>query len=83
MAIRRIAVGIDGSPQSAGAHHASCPPPVPGVVIRSVRPDDATRLRALHARLSDDGAVLRGPATNCSGGTVQSGRPEDAAHGPQ
>jgi GNAT superfamily N-acetyltransferase len=54
MAIRRVAVGIDGSPQSAAAHHASCPPRVPGVVIRSIRPDDATRLRAFHARLSDD-----------------------------
>jgi GNAT superfamily N-acetyltransferase len=65
--IQRIAMGIDGSPRSAGAHHANlgcrvittpgrsgAVPPVPGVVIRPIRPDDATRLRAFHARLSDD-----------------------------
>jgi GNAT superfamily N-acetyltransferase len=33
---------------------ANAAPPVPGVVIRSIRPDDATCLRAFQARLSDD-----------------------------
>ena len=33
---------------------ASAPTLLPGVVIRSIRPDDARRLRTFHARLSDD-----------------------------
>jgi hypothetical protein len=33
---------------------ANAAPPVPGVVIRSIRPDDATCLRDFQARLSDD-----------------------------
>jgi GNAT superfamily N-acetyltransferase len=32
----------------------TAPPLVPGVVIRSIRPDDATRLLGFHTRLSDD-----------------------------
>src|ERR1700730_15781718 len=48
---RRLA---DGEVMNTHGLGATAPRLVPGIVIRSIRPDDATRLHAFHARLSDD-----------------------------